>query len=169
MSQKRKMLKQADSSDLKLYQSPKWVTRSQHERHHCNHQNSRKHHPIAQSCSKGLVYCITQNRLYFDHSFLINTAKQHSNLLLPISEYIRLVKIQERSGQLIFLSENEDLSYTFKWLPLCQTMKTGTARSKAVCLHQVFNSNNAAVGMKLQIKPQALATSNMKPQDCADA
>jgi len=40
-------------------------------------------------------------------SFLINTGKQHSNLLLPTSECIHLVKTQERGSELIFLSENE--------------------------------------------------------------
>lgn len=50
------------------------------------------------------------------------------------------------------------MSYTFKWLPLCQMKNTGTARSKAVWLHQAFNSNNTAAEMKLQIEPKATST-----------
>lgn len=141
ISQKRKLLKQADSSGLKLY----WSQRL----HILNRKDisaaTRTQASGTPLLSKGLLYWITESRLDFDHSFLNNTAKQHSNLLSPISEHIHLLKIQER-----------DLSYTFQFTP-CQ-VKRGTARSKAVGFHQVFNSTNAAAGMKLQTEPQVTST-----------
>lgn len=123
-------MEQAHSSDLRLYWSPKWVTCFQHEKHSCSYQNCSQHHPIAQSCSHGLVCCATQPH------FLWNTVSlwplQTTQKSAFTNFWIHLVKTQERGGQVTLLWEDKALSYTVKLLPCCLVKMMVMVRGNAV-------------------------------------
>lgn len=69
-------MEQAHSSDLRLVS--KMGTCFQHEKHSCS-----QHHPIAQSCSHGLVCCATQTTLPLEHGFLMSIADNTAACLYP--------------------------------------------------------------------------------------